>query len=551
MDRNEHLYRLYQDELQALNEFVMSYSLDHKYAGLKSGQSNDDPDVLRLLESLAFFSARTQDVAQRNITSYRYRLYQQLFPYLLCPVPPFGIMRATHTGALTESVFMERGTEFVLENDQGSEYFFQTRASVHIFPIFLKEIKAKLVAGSSYTISFSIQARHIQHNAPDQLSFYIDYIGDLESSYRILGFFKNKIEKARVSYEKETSMESHWMEVPQLEFGAKPLRIDQNDHMHPIEVERMFLSDPRGELFLHVTLPTPTNSYSEITLEFDFIESWPKGLVLNADVFQLHCFPVVNLKKSPSNPILIDGSKTQFPILHSQPSSEFAFYKAVGVYRVDGSDLKPLVPGILKNVDGSFEIDESKVMDDGRSVAYLNVHFPSAFEYPVTVFVDSMWYQYSFLENKDRKSNIKPYSRSILGVMWDWIALPGSRISNRDLGNRDDVLLNIVYISHKRYYSYEDMLSIFDVLGPLSQGPFKKVHQAFKGLRYELRSVQGSTLTAGYVLYFMSFNWEMIDPESELFNVFIAHLEVVLNSWSSEREIRLTLDLADGLPVKS
>jgi type VI secretion system protein ImpG len=549
MDRNEHLYRLYQDELQALNEFVMSYSLDHKYAGLKSGQSNDDPDVLRLLESLAFFSARIQDIAQRNITSYRYRLYQQLFPYLLCPVPPFGIMRATHTGALTESVFMERGTEFVLDNDQGSEYFFQTRSSVYVYPIFIKELKAKLVDDSSHTISFTIQARHIQHNVPDQLTFYIDYIGDLEASYRILGFFRHKLEKARVSYEKDASVESHWFNIPRLEFGAKPLRIDENEHMHPIEVERMFLSDPRGELFLHIDLPSPITPYSEITLEFDFIESWPKGLVLNADVFQLHCFPVVNLKKSPSNPILVDGTKTQFPILHSQPSSESIFYKAIGVYRIDGAGLKPLVPGILKNIDGSFEIDESKVMADGRAVAYLNLHFPSAFEYPVTVFVDAMWSQPSFMENKDRKSTIKPYSRSIIGVSWDWIALPKSRSSTRDVGNRDDVLLNIVYISHKRYYSYEDMLSIFDVLGPLSQGPFKKIIQAFKGLRYELRSVQGSTLTAGYVLYFMNFNWELVDPESELFNVFIAHLEIVLNHWSSEREIRLTLDLVDDLPV--
>jgi type VI secretion system protein ImpG len=550
VDRNEHLYRLYQDELQALNEFVMSYSLDHKYAGLKNGQSNDDPDVLRLLEALAFFSARTQDVAQRNITSYRYRLYQQLFPYLLCPVPPFGIMRATHTGALTEPVFLERGTEFVLENDQGSEYFFQTRAPVHVFPIFLREIKATLVAGSSHTISFSIQSRHIQHNVPDQLSFYIDYIGDLDSSYRILGFFRNKIEKARVSYEKETAIERHWIDVPQLAFGSIPLRIDENDHMHPIEIERMFLNDPRGELFLHVSLPTPTHSYNDITIEFDFIEAWPKGLVLNTDIFQLHCIPVVNLKKSPSNPMLIDGSKTQFPILHSQPTSGYTFHKAIGVYRIDGTALKPLVPGILKNIDGSFEIDESKVMDDGRSVTYLNVHFPSAFEYPVTVFVDAMWSQRSFLEDKDRKSNIKPYSRNILGVQWDWIALPKSRASLRDVDNRDDVLLNIVYISQKRYYSYEDMLSIFDVLGPLSQGPFKKVHQAFKGLRYELRSVDGSTLTAGYVLYFMDFNWDIVDHESELFNVFISHLEFVLNSWSSEREIRLSLDLSDDLPVK-
>ena len=48
----------------------------------------EDPDVRRLIESMAFFTARTRLSSIRNIQNTRRRLFEQYFSFLLHPVPP-------------------------------------------------------------------------------------------------------------------------------------------------------------------------------------------------------------------------------------------------------------------------------------------------------------------------------------------------------------------------------------------------------------------------------------------------------------------------------
>ena len=105
-----------------------------------------------------------------------------------------------------------------------------------------------------------------------------------------------------------------------------------------------------------------------------------------------------------------------------------------------------------------------------------------------------------------------------------------------------DEILQILAMSHKRFYSYEDLRALLEVFGPLQHGIFRQILEAFKGSRYELRLVEGDRLTAGYVIYFLDFDFERLDHQNYLFDVFLGHLERVLNHWSAEREVRLTVD---------
>ena len=65
------------------------------------------------------------------------------------------------------------------------------------------------------------------------------------------------------------------------------------------------------------------------------------------------------------------------------------------------------------------------------------------------------------------------------------------------------------------------MVHIMDALGPLDFGPFSVFYNSFIDVKYEIRSVDGNVLTAGYIVYYMVFDWNKFDKDSMLFKVFI------------------------------
>ena len=544
MNRNESLFRLYQDEIQSIREFMATYSLENRHAGLHATDSNEDPDVVRLLESIAFFAAKTHENALRHVDEYRLRLYRQLYSYLMTSLPAVGILKANPTAAMNEPVYVERGTNLLLRTDAGQDFFFVLRAPLWIYPFFIKNVETSLLESFGFKLSLQFQCRFTQSKLPDTLTFYLDYIDDVLASYAILGLFKKKLNKTRLKLNGLDSddRDSGWIELPTPTFGALGLRLEDEEFLHPMEEERLFFWDPRSELFMHLVPPLVDEPFDTFTLEFEFTERWPRGLVPNGDLFNLHCVPVANLQRSVSSPINADGTLTRFPILHSDVEGGYELFKPIGIFKADESGTIPLSAGILGDREGSYEIAPDTSQSSGNRISYLHLHMPSAFLEPVPVFVDALWQQPDFIKNRERPSEITPYQRMIHGVNWTWQALPLDQSRPWQGGLGSDEILSILAMSHKRFYTFQDLRAILEVYGPLQKGPMRQIYAAFKGSRHELRLVEGSRLTAGYVIYFLDFDWEMMDAGNDLFDVFLLHFERVLNHWSAEREVRLALE---------
>ena len=545
MEISEQLFRAYIDQMQALNEFVLEYHTSHRFSGLKTSYSNEDPDVLRLLESLAFFTARSHVSASSNIKSYRNRLYQQLFPYFLTEVPDIGILRATTSGLLLEPTYLERGTEFSLLTDRNSDYSFQTRADLTLFPIRLNSVVTELneLAGIRLRLNFS--SIHTLFVAPDPLSLFLDYIGDTHASFRILGFFKQKLSSIRAGYgdsaTRDSQQLSKWYEVESPTYGILPLSLEQDDMLHPMEVERLFFHDPRGELFLHLKLPQPERGFNTFSIEFEFSEPWPKGLVVNKEIFQLHCVPVVNLKKLSARPIISEGLKSCYPILPAMDDETFTFLKASGVYQITKEGMTPLINGILGHEAACYEIDAQANISQGRPISNLLLHLPSAFEESVVVHVEGIWHQPEFSEDRERPCKFLPFSRTISGSTWDWAVPPVARHGNSH-NEQSEILLNLLQLSHKHFYSLRDIQAILDAVGCVNNDFFRDIYNGLSEVRYEFRSVLGSSVTAGYVIYFLSFDASLLEENEEYVLSFMVHLEKVLNQLSTQRKVLVTLE---------
>jgi type VI secretion system protein ImpG len=544
MTNNESLIRLYQDEFQALREFLATYSLEHRSSGLQSTDANEDPDVARLLQSIAFFAARTHENALRHVDEYRLRLYGQLFSYLLTSLPAVGILKAHHSGSLNEPVFVDRGTNILLKTDAGQNYFFTTRAPLHVYPISIENLTTVPVEPFGFKLSLHFSSRYTLTALPERLTFYLDYINDVSASFQVLGFFKKNLVNIQMKLSRGgiEQAEDDWYSLPLPTFGPIPLEVEDTEFLHPMEDERLFFRDPRSELFMHLAPPILGESFKNFVIEFEFSERWPRGFIPNVDLFNLHCVPVINLQRAVASPINADGTLSRFPILHSDPEGQFELFKPIGVYKAEEEGMSPLTPAILADEDGSYELSVDYNSQLQRRVSHLHLHLPSAFIQPVPVFVDALWQQPSYIRNRERPGEFTTYQRIYHGVSWGWQAIPAEHYRNPSAGMATDEILQILAMSHKRFYSYEDLRALLEVFGPLQHGIFRQILEAFKGSRYELRLVEGDRLTAGYVIYFLDFDFERLDHQNYLFDVFLGHLERVLNHWSAEREVRLTVD---------
>lgn len=549
MSRNDQLYRAYLDEMQALNEFVMNYHTEHKFSGLKSELSSEDPDVNRLLESIAFFSARIHDSVVKNLQSYRYRLFQQLFPFLLTPIPSSGIISAVTSGLLTDPVTIDRGTDFILQTREGKEFFWQSLRDSTIYPFYIKSvdnIPAERV-GTSLYVTFA--CRHTIHGSPNPLSLLIDYISDIKSSFRLLTFFKDNLTSARVYIGSNANLDDRheldWIDLDLPLYGTQGLglTIDQNDFLHPIETERLFFQDPRIELFIHLSFPKIEAPIPGFTIEFNFCDSWPKGLAANKDILVPNSIPIINYRQIAATPVLVDGTITSFPILSGHEDSGFELCKTLGVYQLRKDGMTPLIPGVVSRSSPCYEIESRTIERRGRFFSNLIIHYPQSFIEPVQVFVDAIWHQPSFKDHRENPAEIRTYSYNISGVRWEWSYLPSEKQPLPDAARNSDMLLEILHISHKQYYGTEDIRSIMLLLGTIADGPYRSVFAAFSSSRYELRTIDNASLTPGHIIYFLTFDWEYVDRNDQFFKLFMRHFETVLNLWSDGREVKLSLDI--------
>ena len=101
------LFEDYQHELEALETFRERYRHLYPFAGLE----RDDPDVQRLLEGLAFFTARTRRAADRALAGYERRALEQVFPHLCTPLPSMAMLTVDATDRLVEARTLPAGTE--------------------------------------------------------------------------------------------------------------------------------------------------------------------------------------------------------------------------------------------------------------------------------------------------------------------------------------------------------------------------------------------------------------------------------------------------------
>ena len=118
---SDKIYQLYLTQMQGLSSFRKEYQSVYSTASL----DQDDPELKRLTEAIAYCSAHAQAIGQRTIETYHQRLVTQIHPYVVSPLPAKTLL-ALNTQNVKETFNIEKGSTIQLETEEGHNALFKT-----------------------------------------------------------------------------------------------------------------------------------------------------------------------------------------------------------------------------------------------------------------------------------------------------------------------------------------------------------------------------------------------------------------------------------------
>lgn len=541
MGADDALYRTFLEELRALAEFRLDYNLEHP----KSGVEWDDPDVKRLIEALAFFGARSQLVALRNVDGTRRRLYQQFFPYLLSPLSSMAMVQAQPTGQLAEVLNLPAGSEILLQPERGGSAIFRTLHPLRVLPLRLVQIKQEALDGAGVRLLLSFQAAFALNEAPGPFRLHINYLNDFGISLKLFAYLKRGLRAAKLQFG-AYDPDQPGADCP-FAFGVPPAGLDTDEWRHPIEELRYYFHFPQQELYLELELPEPPRHWTGFALALDCAEPWPRQLHLNRDAFQLFTAPIVNSQRAFAQPIVHDGTQERHTIRHPQPEFGFSLQQVLGVYEVTDQGMRPLRPGILSGGEGSFEIEQGPPREQGDPLSWLVPHLPSALERPRTLAVEALWLQTWYDQDAPGRHALRPLRRQTQGVRWELLDNPVVHADNRRF-DATAGFLHLLTLMHKDCLSVQDIRDLLSALGSVEAGRFQGVFRGLEDARLEEEPLGGREGRMTKQIYHLRFKAQAGDS-SELTETFVEHVGRVLDLWLADALVEARTEPQAGTPA--
>jgi len=543
MRLDEDLYKEFLEEMSELENFRIAHASAFPHAPL----DRDDPDVKRLMEAMAFLSARTRMAAVTNVLAVQRRVFQQFFPFLLSPIPAMNILEARTSGQFTEPAFFPGGSEMAVHLPEEGTAIFRTLHDLRILPIKTTAAKMMLLPGQGFRFLLRLKASFPRNDEIGTLSFHINHLNDYRASLKILYFLKKHLRSASVVFGEEANESSTGIPC-KVSFGPIRHPIGEGaETIHPLLAERWFFHFPQQDLYINIDVPQPPRNWHDFTICLDLDGGWPRNIVLNEDIFHLFTVPVVNLKRASGEPIVCDGTQERYAIRHPQSNHRYQLHSVLGVYEIkDRRNMVPLRPGVISGGNGSYEIDRKMAQEKLFRDIWLIPHFPEAFTSPKTLVVDGLWFQPSYSDIMAQSRGIHPYDRTLTGVAWEWLGSMRPHAAN-PLLKQPDWFTHMFTLANKSMLNVDDIGSLLRALGTVRTGEFDSVFSMISGGRVESVPRHNSG-NEGLIRHIYHLRFKDFDPTLHpLVDTFVGHVERVLDTWVSEATIEARLETVEEL----
>ncbi|MCP3064803.1 type VI secretion system baseplate subunit TssF [Myxococcus sp. K38C18041901] len=532
--------RLYQDylaELAALERFRQEFR--HTYPGVPLEQ--EDPDVRRMVEALAFFSVQTRHATLQNLRSTWTRLFSSYFQSLLEPRPAAGLVQAVPTEKMVEAVVLPRGTQLRLRPAGGEPGCFRLQSDLRVLPIFLEETRAVPLAGGGHRLILRFAAAFPRRDPVGVLGLHVRHLEDYASSLATHHALRQHLTRVSVVYDAKADERSTGLACEH-SFERAPFDVDsRSTYENPLERARSFFQLPEQGLFLHVRVAPTLRAWSGFSLCLDLKKAWAGGL--------FHCFvaPVVNLEAAPAQPITLDGTRTEHPLLGARNERGVRLHSVTGVYLQGPRGREPLRPAQVPGAGPAYEL-ETLSAPDGGPLHQVLVHMPAAFLEPRQLHVEALWYQPHFAAEATGPLEVTTPGVHVEGLRWRAV---GDVQPARDSDVREDVTALVQLLSWKNRSTLErdELVALLSLLGASEPGALRPITPLLRALRVVAlpgASARGTGLRHVYDALLEPFE-AGLEP---LVACWLEQVHALLDAWNGEAAVELRAEVAGAGPFE-
>ncbi|HEU4412940.1 MAG TPA: type VI secretion system baseplate subunit TssF [Polyangiaceae bacterium] len=525
-------------ELEALEKFRASYAGLHPKVPL----AREDPDVRRLIEALAFFSARTRLAAERAVDQSLLRLLRQHFPYVLSPLPAAAVVRADVTARFSDAAELPRGSELLVAPaaDWGRRpaYRFRTAAPLRVLPVALESVDLVPGRDKGRRIFLRFASDFARNDEIGELSLYLDHLSDPAASMALRFALKSHVKRASVIYGKVARGDE--VGAPcELAFGAPAAGAHEPEAFeHPVDRFRSFVHFPEAELFVRARGVARGRHWQAFSLCLDVDKDWPADLHLTPDSFVLHAAPAYNLKRDLADPVEHDGTRERHLIRHPEVDAGYAPHSVLGAYLLTAEGMAPLEPGVLGPTDLGYE-----VVFEGKGPqrrAWLELALPGAFDRPRRVAVEALWTQPGLGAARSLDLRVRPADRHFEGLTWS-CAGPLAAEAASDLADDRDGLLSLMAIKNQRFLGLDELTFLLRALGAARRREFERLVAGLSSVAVRSKPAGHK---AGGVSHVYELEFEGAGAaDLPALDLFCSKLLDLLEAWSAERVVEITARL--------
>lgn len=311
--------KYYQDELQFLRELGEEFARAHPAAAHYLSGPGRDPDVERLLEGVAFLTARVRQKLDDEFPELTHGLMSLLWPHYLRPVPSMTILEfAPVMQALRQSQVVGRGTEVHSVPVEGTPCRFRTCYNLALHPLSLEEVAVETRTSglSSLRLGFRLwnQAK-VESLRLDRLRLFLH--GDAAGTYALYLHLLRHVEEVRLTAAGGRADEAFRTAA------VAPVGFDEDQALLPYPPASFpgyrhlqeYFALPEKFLFvdlvgLEALRGLPVEDRFRVEVRFD--RQLPPTLRPTREEVRLYCTPIVNLFPHETDPIRVDRSQTEY-----------------------------------------------------------------------------------------------------------------------------------------------------------------------------------------------------------------------------------------------
>ncbi len=542
MEMNNTLKQAYKEEISFIKEFHLQYTEQYDESRLEE----DNPDVKQLIDSMALFMARSRLCGSKQINQLHHRVFHQLLPYLLTPIPAMGLVKL-NADNLIEPIQISTATSLVLStndrNNENRQAIFRTMYDMSLQPLSLQRIGKSSYQKNTANLILRIQAQTASPGKLDSLSIYLHGQGNYQQSLALQQLLKKYTTNISVNFNTGKTVDCQYsLGTPaKLESHNNP---EETGNIHPLERERSFFQLPQQAAYLNLKLDdSPAQwRYCDITIKLDC--DWPSEIKLSSELFQLFVIPIENKILEQSKTIQYDGTQSQHLVMPPIIDPDLFLCSVEGVYQLESGKRIPIRPGILKGGHGSYQIypSENSGSDIEPALPVIEVNLPQAFHSPQKLVVDGLWHHPHFSEVLGEKIAVRPCDLDIAGLSWKLLncgnntLIPYTQVAEY----QPTQYLELSALKNKAILSFNEVLTILDSFSSIWQGEFKPLRKNIKDISVlpdkTVSSVEQVCLL--YVIDFQPLELHML-PMAE---IFLDHLENILYNWIGEANIKVVSD---------